>query len=818
MMSRFSSSKSSFCRPRKHIVLVVACGGPVSSRRRRRATYPATVPNTIMSVSAAGAMDIAPAAYDANAVSSCFRECCTSDSVPLAAPKSAFATGLTKIHDGPASAVFLGRFNGAPVAVKRPKLPTKAEIDRYHVELRLMLELTHDHILPLLAAHARPPEYYLVFPYQENGSVASLVHEQGWCPSWPAVLVLLQQVASALAFVHARGYVHRDVKPSNVLLDARWKATLCDFGLAESEESLRASLQNAVYSEEDAEGRTVAGRLIATLGGGGKDVGGPSSNRSKPQSTGGKPSGGFQKQHMVGTLPYMPPEVLMRRVPGFSADAYAFGVSACEVATGIVPYSDRERNVALAHTIMDLSYNESDLAVAIASENLRPSLPSETSREDETRSAGTADACSASPSARVAADGVSKLAAACWALDASARPSLEQVLVELERVVDAYKKIAGLPEAAPLEPRWSPPATAARDADETARQADAGLFADRTWPTPREGRGVAPPRWPKLPTTDEGDSLDSLFRAGVFSACGARGPDKMEDRHVLASDVGGVRGAHLACVFDGHRGFECAEFCRLNFEEALVSVWHECATPEEALTRTFESLDEAFLDAFERTKSKAFETDGREDAGRRRGTSERFPGCTAIAALRWGARVYVANAGDCRAVVCREPRTNGDGGSGAEAVALSADHVADANEAERARVSATAGPDALRVVNGVRRVGPAGLAVTRCVGDGDCKPFGVIATPEVTAYDVDADERAGGRDFALVLACDGLWDVVSNADARDLVLDTVKEPSMSAKRLGSEALARGSGDNVTVVVAFLKRTSTAETVTWERAF
>ena len=768
--------------------------------------------------SAASAMDTGPAAGDANAASACFRECCTSSSVPLAAPKSAFATGLTKIHDGPASAVFLGRFNGAPVAVKRPKLPTKAEIDRYHVELRLMLELTHDHILPLLAAHARPPEYFLVFPYQENGSVASLVHEMGWRPSWPAVLVLLRQVASALAFVHARGYVHRDVKPSNVLLDARWKATLCDFGLAESEESLRASLQNAVYSEEDAEGRTVAGRLIATLGGGGKDVGGPSSNRSKPQSTGGKPSGGFQKQHMVGTLPYMPPEVLMRRVPGFSADAYAFGVSACEVATGIVPYSDRERNVALAHTIMDLSYNESDLAVAIASENLRPSLPSETSREDETRSAGTADACSASPSARVAADGVSKLAAACWALDASARPSLEQVLVELERVVDAYKKIAGLPEAAPLEPRWSPPATAARDADETARQADAGLFADRTWPTPREGRGVAPPRWPKLPTTDEGDSLDSLFRAGVFSACGARGPDKMEDRHVLASDVGGVRGAHLACVFDGHRGFECAEFCRLNFEEALVSVWHECATPEEALTRTFESLDEAFLDAFERTKSKAFETDGREDAGRRRGTSERFPGCTAIAALRWGARVYVANAGDCRAVVCREPRTNGDGGSGAEAVALSADHVADANEAERARVSATAGPDALRVVNGVRRVGPAGLAVTRCVGDGDCKPFGVIATPEVTAYDVDADERAGGRDFALVLACDGLWDVVSNADARDLVLDTVKEPSMSAKRLGSEALARGSGDNVTVVVAFLKRTSTAETVTWERAF
>ena len=76
---------------------------------------------------------------------------------------------------------------------------------------------------------------------------------------------------------------------------------------------------------------------------------------------------------------------------------------------------------------------------------------------------------------------------------------------------------------------------------------------------------------------------------------------------------------------------------------------------------------------------------------------ERFPGCTAIAALRWGARVYAANAGDCRAVVCREPTPETRGGSGADGsrwVALSADHVADTNEAERARVVETAGPDA----------------------------------------------------------------------------------------------------------------------------
>lgn len=39
----------------------------------------------------------------------------------------------------------------------------------------------------------------------------------------------------------------------------------------------------------------------------------------------------------------------------------------CEAATGVVPYSDRARNVALAHTVLDMSYNEADLAKAIAS-------------------------------------------------------------------------------------------------------------------------------------------------------------------------------------------------------------------------------------------------------------------------------------------------------------------------------------------------------------------------------------------------------------------------------------------------------------------
>ena len=55
----------------------------------------------------------------------CFRDCCGSRDVNLAVPKREFAGNLRQIHDGPASAVYLGRFGDKAIAVKKPKLPTK---------------------------------------------------------------------------------------------------------------------------------------------------------------------------------------------------------------------------------------------------------------------------------------------------------------------------------------------------------------------------------------------------------------------------------------------------------------------------------------------------------------------------------------------------------------------------------------------------------------------------------------------------------------------------------------------------------------------
>ena len=644
------------------------------------------------------------------------------------------------------------------------------------MELRLMLSLDHPNILTLCGARASPPEYYLLFPYQENGSVSRLVHDQRWAPTWGAALILLQEIAAALAYVHARGIVHRDIKPANVLIGADWVARLADFGLAEDEAALRESLQASIYQTEDAEGKAVAGRYVRCR-----------------QGTADAPSGGFQKQHMVGTVTYMAPEVLMRRVPSFPADVYAFAILTAETTTGVAPYADRARNVALAHTVLDLSYNEADLAKAIASEGLRPSLPGEAgaayfgARESEDGD----DPLAWAPSAE-------KLRAAVergWSADPNARPTFIDVQKDLDAIAAAYRASGGR-----LARVWRPPR------EEPSAAATPDELASRVWKTP-ELAGTYPARFP--PMTNEA----RVCNAGVFSTCGARGADKMEDRHVVCNALEGLRGAHLIGVFDGHRGAECADFASRNIAAALTSTWHAHGDPGEALKEAFTAVDAAFVDAFERDGREGGHPGGSSSGEASRaaagGIGRRYPGCTACVALVLGDVAYVANAGDCRAVMCVDYAADAH-------VALTTDHAADTNEDERRRVEAAGGT--LRRVAGGRgggdtwRVGHAGLAVTRAMGDADCKGDGVTALPEVTKVHLTPAHEY------LVVACDGIWDVVSNEECVKMIKDTVKEPNMCAKRLGSEALTRMSGDNITVIVAFLKDLATSEKVTWERAF
>lgn len=248
--------------------------------------------------------------------------------------------------------------------------------------------------------------------------------------------------------------------------------------------------------------------------------------------------------------------------------------------------------------------------------------------------------------------------------------------------------------------------------------------------------------------------------SGLSSTCGQRGEDRMEDRSIAVEQVAGLPNTHLFAVFDGHGGQACSDFAANNFPGALFRAWtNENATPASALVHAFEDTDYTFLKA----------TPGSEESG-----------CTALAALVVDSTLYVANAGDCRCVL---GKTNGN------AVDLSKDHIA-TDSAERARIIARGG----FVSVGGRVQGR--LMISRALGDRPVKKY-IASTPEITTRDIVADD-----DF-IILASDGLWDVVSSHDAVTLVRSTVRVPDLAAKRLALKAVELGSDDNISVIVVFL---------------
>jgi len=111
---------------------------------------------------------------------------------------------------------------------------------RFEREARAIAQLEHLHILPVHAYGEEDGIAYLVMRHMEAGTLADLI-ERGPLPLDEARR-LLEQIASALDAAHEGGIVHRDVKPSNVLLDAQGNAYLTDFGIAKMVEGVAEQL------------------------------------------------------------------------------------------------------------------------------------------------------------------------------------------------------------------------------------------------------------------------------------------------------------------------------------------------------------------------------------------------------------------------------------------------------------------------------------------------------------------------------------------------------------------------------------------------
>jgi hypothetical protein len=143
--------------------------------------------------------------------------------------------------------------------------------DRFLTESRLAAAVEHPNVIPIHSAGEADGRLYLVMRYVEGRDLRAVLQDG---PIDPArTIAICDQVAKALDAAHLRGLVHRDVKPSNILLDTDGHAYLVDFGLTRrlaDEPSKRTahSIGTADYvAPEQIKGEAVDGRAdVYSLG------------------------------------------------------------------------------------------------------------------------------------------------------------------------------------------------------------------------------------------------------------------------------------------------------------------------------------------------------------------------------------------------------------------------------------------------------------------------------------------------------------------------------------------------------------------------
>ena len=219
-------------------------------------------------------------------------------------------------------------FRADDVALERPVaikvLPPEAARDavvvaRFQREARTAARLDHPNIVPIYAVESAGGLHYFIMKFVAGRTLHQPL--QAGAAPFPIVVRVMRDAAAGLAHAHARGIVHRDVKPGNIILDQDGHAILTDFGISK-----------------------------ALRGAGGQ----------------AEPTQLTEAGNIVGTPHYMAPEQALGMELDGRTDQYSLAVIAFQLVTGVLPFEAES-----PHAIIHLHINEAPPPLA----TLRPEVP-----------------------------------------------------------------------------------------------------------------------------------------------------------------------------------------------------------------------------------------------------------------------------------------------------------------------------------------------------------------------------------------------------------------------------------------------------------
>ncbi len=266
-----------------------------------------------------------------------------------------------------------------------------------------------------------------------------------------------------------------------------------------------------------------------------------------------------------------------------------------------------------------------------------------------------------------------------------------------------------------------------------------------------------------------------VVTANVISLKGIR--ETNEDKHDVVINANNknknIKPINYFAVFDGHGGGQVSKYVQQNIAKYFLNKKLVYPLNKKYIVSVFDKIQNDL-------KKEKIATS---------------TGSTALIVINYqfGNNEYlnVINAGDCRCVLNRDNF----------AMPLTKDHKPHWPE-EKARIEKMGG----KIVFDQYDWRIKGLSVSRSFGDIDATPY-LTHVPDVFRYKLDKHDKF------FVLACDGLWDVLSPQDVVNFVLLNCYDPSTKvrinknlniAKKLAEWGLKKKSGDNITVVVVFLQ--------------